>query len=544
MASGSHDDIDSNGLFVALSHCWGRGPFLKTLSTNIARHQCYGGIALDTLPLTFREAIDFTRRLGLRHLWIDSLCIVQDDPQDWQLESSRMAAIYQGAYVVISASGAKGACEGLYSDAAASLLFETHVEEVKIFEQKACQQDGEENVCGGSTASAVAPPVIGEVAFRRAYAHMPSLMQRQLQTAPDLPTVTRGWIYQERLLASRVLHFGPHELHWECTVDSVCQCRDDFADEDDNTGPIFQACNHTDPEDCDNARCQIFANADESQRDIPLTTSPTVSTKPEFSVAFWKTLDSHQLTASWHRLVENYTALDLTFPKDIFPAMSGIAKTFQSVQRSAYLAGLWRSTLVPDLLWHANPPTSAPFPQRLSTWRAPSWSWASNGGPVAYINTHSGVNVFCSVEDAEVQLVGSDATGELKSGYMVLRGHAFTTPISFRAAPDGDDGKYTTWNMLQLDALQKQVANIWVDYNCCRAADLPPEVTCFLLGECSPSGAVIILILKQETALDGAGDRVYERIGIIQVSKPPSRQTSLDYWLQVFPSQDIEIKII
>lgn len=504
---GDEDDDTETLLYAALSHCWGRSPFLQTRTANITQHRSPGGIPLAALPRTFREAVAATRLLGLGHLWVDSLCIVQDDARDWQAESARMAAVYQGAHVVLSASRAAGAHDGLFSDPAAGsdLYAPPHVETVAM-------PDGP---CSGGDA---APP-LGQVAFRRAYAHMPSPMQRQLHAEPAFPTLSRGWIYQERLLASRVLHFGPHELHWECMAESVCQCRD---------------------------------NDDDEEGEAP----PAISTKPEFSREHWQSLDAHQRSVSWHRLVENYTALHLTFDTDIFPALSGVAKTFQSAnqQSAAYLAGLWQDSLILDLLWHAQPPSSAndsvpvhlqPWQQRPLVYRAPSWSWAAVKGPVEYVNTHRGVDPFCSAVEAKVQRAGSDETGELAAGHLVLRGYALSTPASFRPPPDGQPDKYNAWNLLQLDVLQAHVANVWVDYNYHLRDDLPPTVLCFLLGECIPSGALMMLLLKPvATGDDDKENRVYQRIGIVQVSKPPSGQSSLDYWRQVFPSKQLVIKIV
>lgn len=512
MPGGGHDAIDSRYPYAALSHCWGREPFLRTLSSNIARHQRRGGIALARLPLTFREAIECTRGLGLRYLWIDSLCIVQDDPDDWQAESSHMAAIYQGAYLVISASKADGAHGGLYSDVAASPLYKTHVETIGIPTTVAGQHVGHLH---DDASKADAPPALGEIAFRRAFAHMPSLMQRQLQTTTDLPTLARGWIYQERLLASRVLHFGPHELHWECMSESICQCRDNSAD----------------------------AQADDDAHRS--SSAPTISTKPEYTAEHWENLNPHELTRSWHRLVETYSALRLTFPKDIFPALSGIAQTFQRVQKSAYLAGLWQSTIVPDLLWHAT--STTPFAARSRVWRAPSWSWAATSNPIEYIETHDGVDAFCRIIEAAVQPAGRDATGELKAGYLMLEGYAFRSPMRLRAPPpEGGPDKYSAWNTVQVDALQRHVANVWADYNCFVEGDLlPADVLCFVLGASIPSGAFVMLLLREIVPADDAGkDGVYERIGIAQVSKPPSSPGSHGYWLQVFPSQQHVVMII
>jgi hypothetical protein len=45
-------------------------------------------------PITFRDAFDLSNRLGISYLWIDSLCIIQDDDEDWQRESSSMGLVY------------------------------------------------------------------------------------------------------------------------------------------------------------------------------------------------------------------------------------------------------------------------------------------------------------------------------------------------------------------------------------------------------------------------------------------------------------------
>jgi hypothetical protein len=68
------------------------------------------------LPLTFEDAIVATRRLGARYIWIDSLCIIQDDPADWERESSSMADVYRNATCNIAASAAHDSNGGLYRD--------------------------------------------------------------------------------------------------------------------------------------------------------------------------------------------------------------------------------------------------------------------------------------------------------------------------------------------------------------------------------------------------------------------------------------------
>lgn len=67
-----------------------------------------------TLPLTFRHAVVLTRTLGCRYLWINSLCIVQDDEDDWQVEAAQMASIYRNSLLTLAATAATGPTDGLF----------------------------------------------------------------------------------------------------------------------------------------------------------------------------------------------------------------------------------------------------------------------------------------------------------------------------------------------------------------------------------------------------------------------------------------------
>jgi hypothetical protein len=106
----------SNGAvtkYVALSHCWGQVTHLMTTPQSLEAH--INGIEWTSLSQTFRDAVITTRKLGIRYLWIDSLCILQGDVQDWELESGRMADIYAGAHVVLAATYAPDGSIGLFA---------------------------------------------------------------------------------------------------------------------------------------------------------------------------------------------------------------------------------------------------------------------------------------------------------------------------------------------------------------------------------------------------------------------------------------------
>jgi hypothetical protein len=71
------------GSYICLSHCWGSSQLLTT--TTMTLNERWYEIEWRKLPKTFQNAITVSRQLGIRFLWIDSLCILQDDTDDWQM---------------------------------------------------------------------------------------------------------------------------------------------------------------------------------------------------------------------------------------------------------------------------------------------------------------------------------------------------------------------------------------------------------------------------------------------------------------------------
>ncbi|KAK0638580.1 heterokaryon incompatibility protein-domain-containing protein [Cercophora newfieldiana] len=88
--------------YGTLSYCWGTGSGLRTTKSNLSQH--LNSIPVEQLPLTVEQAIDVARAVGLQYLWIDRLCIVQDDVQDWRREAADMVNVYQNTWLTIAAS--------------------------------------------------------------------------------------------------------------------------------------------------------------------------------------------------------------------------------------------------------------------------------------------------------------------------------------------------------------------------------------------------------------------------------------------------------
>jgi hypothetical protein len=100
--------------YAALSYCWGSkrdaAGQSTTTTTNFA--DWLTGIEFNSLSRVMQDAVIATRRLGIKYLWVDSVCILQDDGEDWARESAKMGHIYSNAFVTIGALASSSCHQG------------------------------------------------------------------------------------------------------------------------------------------------------------------------------------------------------------------------------------------------------------------------------------------------------------------------------------------------------------------------------------------------------------------------------------------------
>lgn len=207
--------------YVALSHCWGTRE--RLILTKESVEQLQTGVSTKSLPKTFQDAISITQKLGIKYLWIDCLCIFQDDPDDWEKEASRMSYVYRNAYLTISAASSTDSYTGCFpmrekdsyiSNATASLGY-THLREGKgsncpilAFGQKSRPDKMmrmylfEEWLPGSSMYE---PQKLSIGSFGKYF-----------DPVANQPLSKRGWTLQERLLAPRVIHYSTEQMYYEC----------------------------------------------------------------------------------------------------------------------------------------------------------------------------------------------------------------------------------------------------------------------------------------------------------------------------------------
>lgn len=357
--------------YVALSHCWGKQPILAQLKTSNIR-DLESVIPRDTLPPNFRDAVDICRGLGVRYLWIDSLCIIQDSASDWARESVRMGHVYRDALVTICAISSPGAYHGITS---------AH--------SPRAQQPQSVNV--------QIPVSVSNDDYVTASVFSQKDQEDLWGLNIRAPLSTRGWCLQESLLSRRVLYYGAKQIYWGCASG-------------------FKAANEV-------PSSYVFPNRGSG----PATLSDALNASETEPLPFTGSRRRDVLD-SFYALVSVYTSRSLTFDKDKLPAVSGLAQRLHPMLGGDYLAGIWSSDFRQGLLWTAYE-TDEPLGAPPRDYRAPSWSWASTHTQVDFQQyewmPHMASSVPEDLQLLEYEVIPKDPAnpfGEVLSGYLSVRG--------------------------------------------------------------------------------------------------------------------------
>jgi hypothetical protein len=182
--------------YATLSHCW--GGLVPRLTLTVDTYDEFQiKIKFDHLPRTFQDAVTATRSLGLRYLWIDSLCIIQGSESDWEQQCTEMKRIYRDSFVTLAGAAALDCNSGFLHDRPAS-----YDVAIQLF--------------------------TGTIPFQLVLSHYGIVEDETFPSPePNSPLSTRAWILQERLLSGRVLSFGTKMMYLECFTNvrfDNCHC--------------------------------------------------------------------------------------------------------------------------------------------------------------------------------------------------------------------------------------------------------------------------------------------------------------------------------
>ncbi|KAK2125134.1 hypothetical protein NOF04DRAFT_1401612 [Fusarium oxysporum II5] len=341
----------------------------------------------------FRDAVDITYKLGIKYLWIDSLCIKQRT-KEWEEESGDMGLVYARAKVVISATASKNSQGGCYKP--------------KDLFPYDCV------LCSNWNSSLVV----------RTLTPYPDLVQLFHDKVDRSFLATRGWTFQERFLASRIVHFCSGLMMFECNTLTTSECHREeeyplntqFSQDGTLNAPTVSHPGPEPPRQLCNTT--IVRHAGSSTRPITRPAKNTVkkswSANPKhrawtskkrrydaqvssiranaarlsirgafsflWSFRGQNMQEKAEFHLRWYEMVTSYSVRNLTNDGDKIMAIAGVAYFIQQSTGFKYAAGLWDETLPFNLLWVVDSGAK----RRPSGRSVPTWSWASVDGKISH----------------------------------------------------------------------------------------------------------------------------------------------------------------
>ncbi|KAI1214282.1 heterokaryon incompatibility protein-domain-containing protein [Annulohypoxylon truncatum] len=350
--------------FAALSYCWGGDQACKTTKARMESGELR--LPYEKLARSVQDAVKVVPRLGLKYLWVDALCIIQDDENDKIEQIADMPRIYNQACVTIVAAKSDRASSGFLNDI--DLIKNTRLAVKLPFR---CPDQH------GTLGSAYITYIEGR--------HEPA------------PIHDRAWTLQERYLSNRFLEFDKTQMRWTCASSGN---KDSYCDGWKREGSV-------------EAPTQVIYIYRELQQDLEEMASRGSSAE---WIADW-------IGSRWETIVHHYTPRKLSVLTDRPLAVSGIAQVFASHFRDDYLAGLWKSTLPSFLCWSVDRNEHERLPRPVH-YQGPSWSWTGVNGPVRFILARACEQDCRAVLlDVDIKLVNAYAKyGSILQGILRLRG--------------------------------------------------------------------------------------------------------------------------
>ncbi|KAF5602677.1 uncharacterized protein FSUBG_7552 [Fusarium subglutinans] len=332
----ANDEIPLSIEYATLSYCWGSEPFTKLLRSNI-ESMTTTGMPIKDLPATFRDAITVTNRLGMEYIWIDALCIIQLDAEDWGLHSVTMAKVYSYSAITLAAAASSDAYGGLFRERDPAGINGVNLH----LKWPAHHLEGEFHLV----------PV-----------------DPWDKAVGNSPLLRRAWVFQERLLSRRTVYFAHDMLYWECGELYASKLYPEG-------GPWDLQYRYKRFDISDRLPSGVQSVEDCRFKHI-YTELLTRELNSEKTVT-----DEEMFLYVWASVVAQYSVGKLTKDADKLIAIDGVAEQLTSiVPREQYLNGLWKQDSLPlSLLW-----STIEEEQPTSTRVAPSWSWASVYTPVNF----------------------------------------------------------------------------------------------------------------------------------------------------------------
>lgn len=370
--------LEPSSRYAALSYCWGpeSAAQMQLKLTRENKHEFLVEIPMEKASPIIRDTVICCRALGFRYLWIDAICIFQDDKKDWEEQSYEMKEIFAHAWICICTLTSSSCMEGFLQKP-----IDRHLN-IMIGYRESIQIE-----------SAYSLRYMPEMHYPSKYNQdflselPPFLRDLEISAWKD-----RGWIYQERVLSKRKIYFGETMVHFQ--QDNRVTSESGMVFHDETFPPYLRN------------RVDLTSPFDNFYPRL----HPGTLTEEKVSEY------GRYASDLWYQLLEGFNSCKWTHELDVFPGLSGIASLFHQASQDQYLAGLWRKDLYCGLIWLANRSIyshwhgydveSAGYKtlrELMNSFSdetikiAPSWSWAARQPYELQFYIKLGINTGCRI---------------------------------------------------------------------------------------------------------------------------------------------------
>jgi hypothetical protein len=314
----------------------------------------------------------------------------------------------------------------------------------------------------------------------------------------EMPLLSRGWVFQERLLSPRVIHFTKNQLFFECNrvILSECGSQD------------WRMKKHG------------------KLRQYQLRSSP-IKFRPK------------DTSLSWQLIIAQYTSLQLTRHTDILPALAGIVEREMALRpNDAYIAGMWKSTLLDDLAFHGN--------GHRTSGKYPTWSWVFLDGAIRFRSYERSSTL--ELVNIAFKRVGPVSIGEVSEASITLRGNVWEVKVHERVEDRAFEFGETLSMVYALHTTRRSNAIGW--------GDIELELDCFAPVQIGLGTPLTVLVLSSAgyhavgIALQKVSAKQHVKVGTVTIYTVSDLRMEIDVedmtkvvedYLVGLPVQEVEI---